>query len=106
MTIGDMRERIILVNPKKIPNPRGGWSIDYTTGDRIETWAAATLLTVNQQLRYQQADSVATMEFEIRKNPFVKKETRIFFEGVGYQIEQFGPNPQKDTRTIIRAREV
>lgn len=106
MTVGDMRHRVIFVNPKKVANPRGGWSIDYTNGDKIETWAAASLLTINQQLRYQQADSVATMEFEIRKNPFVKKETRIFFEGVGYKIEQLGPNPQKPNRTIIRALEV
>lgn len=104
-TLGAMRYRIDLINPKKKGNGRGGWLIDYESGDRLQTWAAAQLLSIGQQLRYNQNDAAASISFEIRENPFVSKETRILFEGRTYSITAIGPGEGRE-RLRLDALEV
>lgn len=102
--IGDLQHRITLENPKRTDNGRGGWTISYTAGDRMNVWASASLLSVGRQLQYQEWERAAQMVFIIRENPFLNEDTQILFNGVRYEVLQFGPTA---TRFIeIRAREV
>lgn len=102
--IGSMKHRITLTRPKRIDNGRGGWKLDYETGDKMEVWAAAEILTIDQQLKYQEHQQGANIRFEVRENPFIETDTQIEFNGDKYAISQLAP-----TRTRfmeIRAREV
>lgn len=102
--LGSMSHRIILQRPKRIANGRGGWTIDYEGGDRMEVWAAAETLSVSQQLRYQEHQETATIRFIVRENPFIDTDTHILFNGDTFKIEQLGPIEQRFYD--IRAREV
>lgn len=102
--LGEMRHRIILQRPQRISNGRGGWSINYEAGDQIEVWAAAEVLSINEQLRYQEHQETATMRFIVRATPFIASDTRILYNGNKYDIEQMAPT---NVRFLdIRAREV
>lgn len=104
--IGSMQHRITAQNPKRVSNGRGGWALDYAAGDSIEVWAAAELLSINQQLRYNSFEDVPNMRFEIRNNPFISGDTRLVFNGDPYKITQIAPVPDRPHFTEIRAREV
>lgn len=104
--IGDMKHRIVLQNPKRVSNGRGGWATDYEAGDKMEIWAAAETLTISQQLRYQSFEDVPSLRFVIRENPFVSGDTRITFNGDTYRITQMAPVPDRRDMTELRAREV
>lgn len=106
MTIGAMTHRITLENPKRIANPRGGWTFDYKTGDRMEVWAGAEILSIAQQQRYMQLESSASMQFLIRENPFVSEDTQIVFENKRFAIVQYAPLQSNKRFFDIRAREV
>lgn len=102
--LGELRHRIILQRPKRISNGRGGWSINYEAGDQIEVWAAADILTIDQQLRYQEHQEAANMQFTIRATAFIDTDTRIIYNGKNYNIEQMAPAHIRFLE--IRAREV
>lgn len=102
--IGAMRHRITLENPRRVDNGRGGYKVDYSSGDKMEVWAAASILSISQQLAYQQWDRAAEIRFIIRENPFLKTDTRIIFEKRIYEIVQFAPTAQRFFE--VRAREV
>lgn len=102
--IGEMKDRIILRNPKKTSNGRGGWSIDYLAGEFMTVWADANLLGIGDQIRYMQFDEEASMQFIIRENPFFNSSTRIEFDGKMYSVVNYA---FINTRFYdIRAREV
>lgn len=102
--IGEMTHRITLERPRRISNGRGGWTIDYKAGDRMEVWAAAETLSIGQQLRYQEHQETATIRFVVRENPFIDTDTRILFNGAVFSITEMGPTEKRFLE--IRAREV
>lgn len=104
--LGDMRHRITLNNPNKIDNGRGGWKIDYDSGLRQSIWAAVDVVKISQRLQYRQDDEAPQLVFTIRENPFVKKETRILFDGATYKITEQEPHKENPRFWNIRAREV
>lgn len=89
--IGEMRYRIILNNPQRISNGRGGWRLDYETGDRMEVWAAATVTTIAAAARYARMDESIDMLFLVRANPFITKDTKILFNSDEFGIVNFAP---------------
>jgi SPP1 family predicted phage head-tail adaptor len=102
--IGQMKDRINLVNPAKIPNGRGGWKIDETNAIRSPIWADFNRLNVNQQLRYNELETAADVQIIIRNNPALQQGTYVEHEGKKYNVVQFGPYSRPDF-TEIRARE-
>lgn len=104
--IGDMRHRITLMNPKKIPNGRGGWTNDYTTGDRMEIWAAAKYLSIRQRAAYMEWGERADIRFLIRENPFIGTDTQIAFDGATFLIVERLPDKKNPHLVGVMAREV
>ena len=102
--IGSMRHRIKVTNAKRVSNGRGGWTTDYAAGDSIMTWAAAELLTINEQLRYREHQQDANMRFIIRDNPFINTDSRIEFNEDTYEVTQIAPAAARFLE--VRAREV
>lgn len=106
-TTGAMRYRIRLNNPKRTSNGRGGYTVDYNAGDFMEVWAAADLLSIEQQLRYRSPDETATIRFTVRENPFIaQNKTRIHHSGAVYQVLQVAPKKENNRFWEVRAREV
>ena len=102
--IGQMKDRINLVNPAKIPNGRGGWKIDTENAIRSPIWADFNRLNVNQQLRYNELETAAEAQIIIRDHPALQNDTYIEHEGTRYNVIQFGPYKMAGY-TEIRARE-
>lgn len=86
-----MRYRITLNNPKRISNGRGGWRLDYETGDMMEVWAAAEITGIEAAARYAKIDQDIAILFRIRANPFVNKDTKIIFNADAFGIANFAP---------------
>ena len=103
--IGSLRYRITLINPKRVSNGRGGWTIDLEAGDRMEVWAAAAVTTIAQRIKYREIDEQTEIQFIIRENPFLNKDTRILFVGTVYRIVTYAPHPDSSHFTVIPARE-
>lgn len=104
--IGALRHRITLMNPARVPNGRGGWQLDYQKGDRMEVWADASVTTVAERLRFMELKEEAEIEFVIRENPFVNKDTRILFNGTIFRVITFAPHTDNDNFFSIPSREV
>lgn len=104
--IGQLSERITLSTPQKIPNGRGGWTIDRNNPDRVEIWGAYSLLNITTQLRYMELDQAANAQFIIRNRQGITKETRIEWAGASFEIVNYGPHPKKAGYTVINVREV
>ena len=103
--IGQLKERLTLSTPQKIPNGRGGWTIDRNNPDRVTIWGAFELLSITKQLRYMELDQAANGQFIIRNRPGITKETRIEWAGSSFEIVNFGPHPKKGGYTVINVRE-
>ena len=89
--IGSMKYRIILNNPKRAANGRGGWSIDYKSGDKMEVWAAAEVMNITKRLQYSKIDEQSSLLFLVRANPFIRQDTRITFNGQEFIITSYAP---------------
>ena len=104
-TVGEMKYRVTLLNPARKDNGRGGYDLNYENGPRMEVWAAAKLLTIEQQMRYRQTEETPTIRFKVRENPFIRvRETRFRFDGADFKILQAAPLGRAFME--IRAREV
>lgn len=104
--IGQLKERITFSTPQKVPNGRGGWIVDRENPDRVTTWAAYELLSINKQLRYMELDQAASAQFTVRNRSGITQETRIEWHGAAFEIVNFGPHPKKGGYTVINVREV
>lgn len=104
--IGDLKERISLETPQKVPNGRGGWTIDRNNPDRVTIWGAFELLSMTKQLRLMELDLAANGQFTIRNRQGITKETRVEWGGRHYEIVNFGPHPKKSGYTVLNVREV
>lgn len=104
--IGQLKERITLTTPRKVPNGRGGWTIDRSNPDKVTIWAAYELLSISKQLRYMELDQAANAQFTIRNRQGITKETSIVWAGAAFEIVNFGPHPKKGGYTVINVREV
>ena len=87
--IGQLKERITLSTPKKVPNGRGGWTIDRSNPDKVTIWAAYELLSITKQLRYMELDQAANAQFIVRNRQGITKETRIEWAGAAFEIVNF-----------------
>ena len=101
-----MRNRITLINPIRVSNGRGGYSLKYDQGDQMEVWARVELASVNNRYRFYKHDADINRVFYIRENPFFKNDTRILFDGVLYAAGPYGPWSQNANFIEIPAGEV
>lgn len=103
--IGALKDRIKVIAPKRIDNGRGGWTTDYSSGDYMEIWAAASLISMALKLKYQEFNYDADMSFIIRENPFVNGDCRIYYRGKAFDIQDTRP-ASKTGFFVILAKEV
>lgn len=104
--IGSLKERLTIINPERLPNGRGGWSVSYDSppADSMTVWAAYERIRAYEQLRFMQFDEEVNGRFIIRDLPFLRKDSRLSCNGKHYIVQQIAP-AEKKGYTQIAVRE-
>ena len=94
--IGLMRNRILLINPLRTDNGRGGWSLSYDEdAPRSSVWSEIRVVSKQDRFRYREAGQEITLEARVRVNPFIKTDTRIYFNKTLYEIDDITPDEEE-----------
>lgn len=104
--IGSLKAFITLTTPQRVSNGRGGWKLDQTNADRVTIWADYDLLTLDEQIRYNEIDRVASGQFTIRFVPGITTDTFIEWDNMKFEVLQAGPHKDNPHFLVIQTREV
>lgn len=85
MFIGFLDKRVRVTTLTRVYDGRGG----YTTKevDLGTFWASVQPLGIEERVQYRQLDTTVTTQIYINYNPFLTKDSFIYFKNQKYQVK-------------------
>lgn len=84
--IGKMKDRITAMTLKKVPNGRGGWTIEELSIGTF--WGQIEDLNARNIIQYRQADLNTNTRIRMRANDQITKECVFYARGYKYKLEE------------------
>lgn len=105
MKIGEMRERVTVINPAETGNNYGEKTTVWTE-DLIRTYAEVTYIRQGSSEEFEAAKktSFTNMVFRVRTNTLITEKSRIVYRDKEHEIDSIAYTPDR-CYMLIEARE-